>query len=225
MASSRLKRKDEPEAPSSTATDPGFRVPKASARDIVQLASQAGEILSRAREAALAPGIKKTLRKFNLKEVAELLGLSPKTLVRAAQRQEIPSGERVRGNRLLFTLEEIHEIQARLGLRPWRDPATDRPITVAVANFKGGVGKTSTSIHLGQHFALRGYRTLMIDLDAQASLTTLFSRAILKASTRRFSRPIGMASTSSPRISRSMGRNLRSRIGRRRSPTFASIRR
>lgn len=174
MASSRLKRKDEAEPPSSAATDPGFRVPKASARDIVQLASQAGEILARAREAALAPGIKKTLRKFNLKEVAELLGLSPKTLVRAAQRQEIPSGERVRGNRLLFTLEEIHEIQDRLGLKPWRDPATDKPMTVAVANFKGGVGKTSTSIHLGQHFALHGYRTLMIDLDAQASLTTLF---------------------------------------------------
>jgi chromosome partitioning protein len=174
MASSRLKRKDETETPPSAATDPGFRVPKASAKDIVTLAGQAGEILARAREAALAPGIKKTLRKFNLKEVAELLGLSAKTLVRAAQRQEIPAGERVRGNRLLFTLEEIHEIQDRLGLKPWRDPATDKPMTVAVANFKGGVGKTSTSIHLGQHFALRGYRTLMIDLDAQASLTTLF---------------------------------------------------
>ena len=173
MATSRLKRKDEA-APPTSAADPGLRVPKANARDIVQLASQAGEILARAREAALAPGIKKTLRKFNLKEVAELLGLSPKTLVRAAQRQEIPSGERVRGNRLLFSLEEIHEIQDRLGLKPWRDPATDKPMTVAVANFKGGVGKTSTSIHLGQHFALRGYRTLMIDLDAQASLTTLF---------------------------------------------------
>ncbi len=173
MASSRLRRKDDGAAPASAA-DPGLRVPKANARDIVQLASQAGEILARAREAALAPGIKKTLRKFNLKEVAELLGLSPKTLVRAAQRQEIPSGERVRGNRLLFTLEEIHEIQDRLGLKPWRDPATDKPMTIAVANFKGGVGKTSTSIHLGQHFALRGYRTLMIDLDAQASLTTLF---------------------------------------------------
>ena len=173
MASSRLRRKEEAETPS-PATDPGLRVPKASAADIVQLASQAGEILSRAREAALAPGIKKTLRKFNLKEVAELLGVSPKTLVRAAQRQEIPAGERVRGNRLLFALEEIHEIQDRLGLKPWRDPKTDKAMTVAVANFKGGVGKTSTSIHLGQHFALRGYRTLMIDLDAQASLTTLF---------------------------------------------------
>ena len=173
MASSRLRRKDDA-APPASAADPGLRVPKANARDIVQLASQAGEILARAREAALAPGIKKTLRKFNLKEVAELLGLSPKTLVRAAQRQEIPAGERVRGNRLLYTLEEIHEIQDRLGLKPWRDPATDKPMTIAVANFKGGVGKTSTSIHLGQHFALRGYRTLMIDLDAQASLTTLF---------------------------------------------------
>jgi chromosome partitioning protein len=173
MASSRLKRKDDAVPPASAA-DPGLRVPKANARDIVQLASQAGDILTRAREAALAPGVKKTLRKFNLKEVAELLALSPKTLVRAAQRQEIPSGERVRGNRLLFSLEEIHEIQDKLGLKPWRDPATDKAMTVAVANFKGGVGKTSTSIHLGQHFALRGYRTLMIDLDAQASLTTLF---------------------------------------------------
>jgi len=173
MASSGLKRKDDA-APPASATDPGLRVPKANARDIVQLASQAGEILARAREAALAPGVQKTLRKFNLKEVAELVGLSPKTLVRAAQRQEIPSGERVRGNRLLFTLEEIHEIQDRLDLKPWRDPVTDKPMTVAVANFKGGVGKTSTSIHLGQHFALHGYRTLMIDLDAQASLTTLF---------------------------------------------------
>ena len=171
--SSRLKRKEESPSPS-VAVDPGLRVPKASARDIVQLAGQAGDILARAREAALAPGLQKTLRKFNLKEVADLLGVSPKTLVRAAQRGEIPAGERVRGNRLLFTLEEIHAIQDRLGLKPWRDPATDKPMTVAVANFKGGVGKTSTSIHLGQHFALRGYRTLMIDLDAQASLTTLF---------------------------------------------------
>src|ERR1700685_537851 len=129
MASSRLRRKEEAETPS-PATAPGCRVPKASAADIVQLASQAGEILSRAREAALAPGIKKTLRKFNLKEVAELLGVSPKTLVRAAQRQEIPAGERVRGNRLLFALEEIHEIQDRLGLKPWRDPATDQTMTV-----------------------------------------------------------------------------------------------
>ncbi|MFO1468664.1 MAG: AAA family ATPase [Steroidobacteraceae bacterium] len=174
MASSRLKRRDDLQPAATAAADPGLRVPKANAQDIARLAQQATDILSRAREAALAPGVKKTLRKFNLKEVAELLAISPKTLVRAAQRGDIPGGERVRGNRLLFSLEEIHDIQSRLGLSPSRDPATDKPIVIAVANFKGGVGKTSTSIHLGQHFALRGYRVLMIDLDAQASLTTLF---------------------------------------------------
>ena len=174
MASGRLKRQDLAGAASQNPVDPGVRVPKARAADIVQLAEQAGEILARAREAALAPGTQKVLRKFNLKEVAELIGVSAKTITRGVQRNELPSGERVRGNRLLFTLEEIHDIQQRLGLRPWRDPATDRPIVVAIANFKGGVGKTSTAIHLGQHFALRGYRVLMVDLDAQASLTTLF---------------------------------------------------
>jgi chromosome partitioning protein len=174
MASSRLTRQESSPSGPGPASDPGVRVPKARASDIVHLAEQAGEILARAREAALAPGTKKVLRKFNLKEVAELLGISAKTITRAVQRQELPPGERVRGNRLLFTLEEIHAIQDRLGLKPWRDPATDKAVVVAIANFKGGVGKTSTAIHLGQHFALRGYRVLMIDLDAQASLTTLF---------------------------------------------------
>jgi chromosome partitioning protein len=174
VASSRLTRHESTVSTVPQAPDLGVRVPRARARDIVQLAEQAGEILARAREASLAPGTTKVLRKFNLKEVAELLGVSAKTITRAVQRNELPAGERVRGNRLLFSLEEIHEIQDRLGLKPWRDPVTDKPMVVAIANFKGGVGKTSTAIHLGQYFALRGYRVLMVDLDAQASLTTLF---------------------------------------------------
>ena len=45
---------------------------------------------------------------------------------------------------------------------------------VAVMNFKGGSGKTTTSAHLAQYLALRGYRTLAIDLDPQASLSAMF---------------------------------------------------
>lgn len=41
-------------------------------------------------------------------------------------------------------------------------------------NFKGGSGKTTTSAHLAQFLALRGYRVLAIDLDPQASLSALF---------------------------------------------------
>jgi chromosome partitioning protein len=44
---------------------------------------------------------------------------------------------------------------------------------IAVTNFKGGSGKTTTTAHLAQFFAMRGYRTLAIDLDPQASLSSL----------------------------------------------------
>ncbi len=154
--------------------DPTRRIPPASADDIQVLADQAADILKEALAAALEPANRKILRKWNLKEVAELLGVSRKTLERGIDDGKLPDGERVATGRRLFTLEEVHRIQGILGLLPTRDPATDRPIVVAVANFKGGVAKTSTSIHLGQYLALRGYRTLMIDADAQGSLTTLF---------------------------------------------------
>src|SRR3990170_3555501 len=40
-------------------------------------------------------------------------------------------------------------------------------ITIAVGNQKGGVGKTTTAVALGQYFARRGKRVLIVDLDAQ----------------------------------------------------------
>jgi chromosome partitioning protein len=147
--------------------------PRADPEAISRLAEKAGLVLERAREAALEPNHRKVLRRWTLTEVAELLGTAAKSVSLRIEKMNLPAGER-EGKRRLFTLEEIHAIQESLGALPRQRFAIAKPVVIAVANFKGGVGKTLTAVHLAHYFALRGYRTLAIDLDAQASLTGLF---------------------------------------------------
>ena len=80
-----------------------------------------------------------------------------------------------------FTLEEVLRLRVFFAAegRKSKDYLPYRPKVlpakmVAVANFKGGVGKTSTCAHLAMSAALDGYRVLVVDLDSQGSMTSIF---------------------------------------------------
>ena len=107
MAASPEQMAADPPSPADTRR----RIPPATAEDIEAMADQAADILKEAVAAALEPQQRKVLRKWNLKEVAELLGVSRKTLERGIDDGKLPGGERVATGRRLFSLEEIHKIQ------------------------------------------------------------------------------------------------------------------
>ena len=98
------------------------------------------------------------------------------------QNPDLPQGRaETPGGAKWFTLDEVLRLRAHFGAEgskakeylPYR-PKGQPAKMVAVANFKGGVGKTSTAAHLAMSAALDGYKVLVVDLDSQGSMTSIF---------------------------------------------------
>src|SRR6056297_2793559 len=126
----------------------------------------------------------KSLRRFSTWEITKYLIPVAQAHFRRVLRQnrDLPQGmTETEGGAKWFTFDEVLRLRAHfaaegskskgyLAYRPAGLPAK----IAAVANFKGGVGKTSTAAHLAMSAALDGYRVLVIDLDSQGSMTSIF---------------------------------------------------
>lgn len=128
------------------------------------------------------PGGSKTLRKFNSRDVVELTGISASNLRLRLAEPDFPQPEIDGRGHHWYTAEKIDQIRDHMfrtgaknaqAYKPGRRPG-DKLQVISVVNFKGGCAKTTSVIHLAQRYALRGYRVLAVDMDPQASLTTMF---------------------------------------------------
>ena len=137
------------------------------------LADTTGEILARIAEQQFAPEeTKNSLRSFYTSEVAGLLGISTGHLKRIAEEGKIPAGDRDSRGWRHWQLADVHEMRRVLG-RETHKPLGVEPTVIAVANFKGGVAKTTVAVNLAQYLTLHGLRTTLIDLDSQGSATSM----------------------------------------------------
>ncbi|MCA0205197.1 AAA family ATPase [Pararhodobacter sp.] len=146
--------------------------------DLARLQAQSLKMQGWIRQQTFSPENEKTLRRFSSWELGELILKVNQSTLRGklAADPSLPQGlVEEDGRQRWFTLDEINEIRRRLrinrqSLLPAR-PAGKRALRAAIANFKGGAGKSTVALHFAHAAALDGYRVLTVDFDPQATLS------------------------------------------------------
>ncbi|QAY80460.1 AAA family ATPase [Sphingosinicella sp. BN140058] len=139
-----------------------------------QMITASKEARSIIRQAAIDPSDKKTLSiEMGATVAADLLGRTPEALAKAEARGRLPTPKIGGNGRRYYTVEDLAVIREKLGIHVGKQP-DEEAVVIAVQNFKGGVSKSTTTKHLADYLALRGYRVLVVDCDPQASTSTMF---------------------------------------------------
>jgi chromosome partitioning protein len=146
------------------------------AKDLVETARKAEAAFAKIRDGMLAPESIKVAPSYSASKVAALCGLDRNQFNYRLRKGDVVAGaiENDESRVRKFTLAEAQDCVRKLGKGARRNTeAGEKAAIIAVANFKGGVGKSSTTMALAQGLTQRGHRILVIDSDPQASLSTL----------------------------------------------------
>jgi chromosome partitioning protein len=170
MSSNRVQKDGmEPKPRISAATHP------ITLQSIREQAERATSILAQARGHMLAPDSRKTPPLFSATQLSDRLGLERSQYeYRVRNPAGLPTGRlNATGARREFTLAEMRQWAQHYRQDHLR-PKGAEAITISTAHFKGGSSKTTTASTLAQGLSMRGHKVLVIDVDPQGSMTTLF---------------------------------------------------
>jgi len=154
--------------------------------DLADLENRIHAVIGHVRTSSHTPYGEKKAPAFNASALATLCGKSNTSMMRQLERAAelglsdgvatVPAGSDVPATttraRRSFSLSEAIEWVRAVG-RPFQRDLNHKGCTIAVGNFKGGVGKTVVATSLAQALSLKGYKVLCIDLDPQGSMTSL----------------------------------------------------
>ncbi|MCH9743245.1 MAG: AAA family ATPase [Proteobacteria bacterium] len=137
-------------------------------------------------KSALVSGNENNEKKLNdltQSQAADLIGISRQRIFTLEKEGRLPP-PRLRESGAVdvkvYNLKEIENLRKVFGLMPPKFNPDGLASILTLSNLKGGVGKSTVSVHAAQYFALQGYKVLFIDLDPQATATSAFGYIPLK---------------------------------------------
>lgn len=147
-------------------------IKRQSLSDLEAQAERVALMMKHIRVAMLPPTAAKKAPTLGAAQLAQLCGVDKAKISYRLTRGDLPAGAMI-GNRREWTMGEAQHWMRDLRSSFMR-PNGAAGTTITVANFKGGVAKTTSAVTLAQGLSMRGHRVLVVDLDPQGSATTLF---------------------------------------------------
>jgi|JI9StandDraft_2_1071091.scaffolds.fasta_scaffold21283_3 chromosome partitioning protein len=132
-------------------------------------------VLSKMRETSFSPDSKKVLTKrYSLKETSEMVGVTTEAIRKAEKEDRIPKlGASDGSKKREFSISDVNKLRDYFKTRPSKGKDGETCITSFI-NFKGGVYKSTASLHFAQHMAKKGFKVLFVDADSQGTSTHFF---------------------------------------------------